>query len=117
MRLRKIKKAMVEADTTFSRLIMEAFGSTNICSEHFDESDFVYREINKLPRNRRLKKNAVPNRFRWTQEVKRRSNPLEKYRERKTQEKANVETIKDNDVHEIPISNHGDNEDLSTLEN
>ena len=42
---------------------------------------------------------------------------MEKYRERKTQEKANVETIKDNDVHEIPISNHGDNEDVSTLEN
>ena len=39
---------------------------------------------------------------------------MEKYRERKTQEKANLETIKDN---EIPISNHGDNEDVSTLEN
>ena len=55
--------------------------STKICSDHFDESDFVYRGINKLSRNRRLKKDAIPSRFSWTQEVKRRISPLEKYRE------------------------------------
>ena len=43
---------------------------------------------------------------------------MEKYRERKTQEKANLETIKAIDhVHEILISNHDDNENVSTLEN
>ena len=53
---------------------------TKVCSEHFLETDFVHRGIGNKWNNRRLKRSAVPSRFKWITECKRRVNPLEKAR-------------------------------------
>ena len=68
----KLRRQWLKQIRRFRDSSWKPLANTKICSEHFDESDFVYRGINKLPHNTRLKKNAVPSRFRWTQEVKRR---------------------------------------------
>lgn len=53
---------------------------TKVCSEHFLETDFIYRGIGNKWNNRRLKRFALPSRFKWKTESKEKINPLEKAR-------------------------------------
>ena len=53
----KLRRQWLKRIRRFRDSSWKPLANTKTCSEHFDESD--YRGINKLPRSRRLKKNAV----------------------------------------------------------